>query len=331
MRKVRVGIIGAAGYTGGEALRLLAMHPQAEIAFAASASHAGSPVSAVHSDLIGTLDLAFAPPPGTAAGQDSLRDVDVVFLCSGHGTARRFMAESGLDESTKVIDLSHDYRLAAPDNDFVYGLPEHRRTRITEAYRVANPGCFATAIQLALLPLANEGLLSADIHVTAVTGSTGAGQQPTASSHFSWRSQNLSVYKAFDHQHLAEINQTLKCLQGDWDGAVNFVPMRGPFTRGILASLHLDCDLPEDRARSLFEDFYASHPFTHVVSSNPDVKQVVNTNNALLYLEKHGKYLHIVGVIDNLLKGAAGQAVQNMNLMCGLPEKAGLSLKAAVF
>ncbi|WP_299577947.1 N-acetyl-gamma-glutamyl-phosphate reductase [uncultured Sunxiuqinia sp.] len=321
---IQVGIIGGAGYTAGELIRILLNHPQAEIAFVQSSSNGGNPVTNVHRDLLGETDLQFVAEP-------DFGKVDVIFLCMGHGKSKAFVEANSLPESLKVIDLSHDYRLKAAGNEFVYGLPEINREAIRTAQYIANPGCFATGIQLAVLPLAAAGLVKNEIHVHAITGSTGAGQAPSATSHFSWRNSNVSVYKAFQHQHLGEIGQSFKQLQDSFDFDINFVPVRGNHTRGIFASVYTDFDGSLEEAVQLYETYYATHPFVFVTSENPDVKQVVNTNKAVLHLEKHGRKLLILSVTDNLLKGASGQAVQNMNLQFGLDEKAGLNLKPVSF
>jgi len=321
--KIKVGIVGGAGYTGGELIRILLHHPQAEIVFVHSNSNAGQPVYAVHTDLFGDTNIHFT---------DQLSDaIDVLFLCVGHGAARKFLEANAIAPSVKIIDLSQDFRLSAKAGDFVYGLPELQREKIREAAHIANPGCFATAIQLGLLPLAAKGLLRSEVHIHATTGSTGAGQGLSATSHFSWRNNNLSVYKAFQHQHLHEIGESLLSLQANFDHAINFVPQRGDFTRGILAAIYTESALTEDEAFQLYTEYYAEHPFTHVSLANIDLKQVVNTNKALLHIEKHGNKLFIVSIIDNLLKGASGQAVQNMNLLFGLEETMGLRLKATGF
>ena len=319
---IRAGIIGGAGYTAGELIRLLVNHPQVGIAFVHSTSNAGNLLTEVHGGLEGETSMRFC-------AEYDLTSIDVVFLCSAHGQSRTWMAEQRLPEGLRIIDLAQDFR--DESEGFVYGLPEMNRRRIREARRVANPGCFATAIQLALLPLAAAGLLEDEVHVTAVTGSTGAGVKPSATTHFSWRSDNLSVYKAFSHQHLLEIGRNLRLLQPAFGSEINFVPMRGDFTRGILASVYTNCPLDEEAARKLYADYYAGAAFTHVAERAVDLKQVVNTNKALVHAAKHGSKLHVVSVIDNLLKGASGQAVQNMNLMFGLDEREGLRLKASAF
>ncbi len=320
-KKFTIGIIGGGGYTAGELLRILLHHPAAEIRGVYSRSQTGKPVTAVHRDLQGECDLHFST--------DIFPDVDVLFLCSGHGKSAEFLGANPLPEGTCVIDLSQDFR--DESQGFVYGLPELNRERIRTARKIANPGCFATAIQLALLPLAKAGKLPGEVHVSAITGSTGAGQAPTATTHFSWRSHNISVYKPFQHQHLAEILRSLAQLQPGFTRPLRFIPFRGSFTRGILASVYLQTDLSLKAAEQMFADYYANHPFVHLSAENIDVKQVVNTNKALLHLERHGDVLLIVSAIDNLTKGAAGQAVQNMNLMFGLPETMGLRLKPVGF
>ncbi len=327
MKKIKIGIAGGAGYTGGELLRILVNHPNAEIVFIHSKSNAGKFIYEVHTDLIGDTDFKFT---------DKLtNDIDVLFLCVGHGEAQKFLTENNISEKTKIIDLSQDFRLnqqsSINNRQFIYGLPELNRDQIKTAKNIANPGCFATCIQLALLPLAANSLLKKDIHISATTGSTGAGQSLNATSHFTWRQNNLSIYKAFEHQHLAEIGQSLNFLQKDFTSEINFIPYRGSFTRGIIASVYTDCDLSLDEVQKMYHDYYETHPFMYVSKTNIDLKQVVNTNKCLLYLQKHNNKLLITSVIDNLLKGASGQAVQNMNLMFGLDEMAGLKLKAAYF
>jgi N-acetyl-gamma-glutamyl-phosphate reductase len=321
---IKIGIIGGAGYTAGELLRILLNHPEADIVFVQSSSNAGNLISDVHDDLLGETQLKFTP-------EMPLDTVDVVFLCMGHGKSVEFMQQNKLPERLKVIDLSHDFRLKRTGNEFVYGLPELNRETIKTARYIANPGCFATGIQLALLPLAAEGLLTDEVHVQAITGSTGAGQKPTETSHFSWRSSNVSAYKIFEHQHEGEILQSLKQLQPKFDKDFNFVPIRGNHTRGIFVSAYTNFKGSVEEAFQLFEDFYQPHPFVFVTKTNPGVKQVVNTNKAVIYLEKHGSKLVIISITDNLIKGASGQAVQNMNLMFGLDEKTGLNLKPVAF
>ncbi len=320
MNKVRVGIAGGSGYTGGELLRILLRHPAAEIRAATSRSNAGKPVSEVHADLLGETELAFS--------NAIAEEIDVLFLCLGHGESANYLRAHQFGERTKIIDLSQDHRLAP---DFVYGLPELHREAITRAKHVANPGCFATCIQLALLPLAQRGLIRSEVHVSAITGSTGAGQSLAETLHFSWRNNNISVYKAFEHQHLPEIYQSMKFLQPAPEMKINFIPFRGSFTRGILSAIYLETDLSLKAAYEMYEAYYTAHPFVHVSRKNPDVKQVVNTNNGVVYLERHEGKLFLISVIDNLVKGASGQAVQNMNLMFGLDETMGLRLKAMAY
>lgn len=317
---IKAGIVGGAGYTGGEMLRILLRHPQVSIAFVHSNSQAGRPVWQVHEDLEGETDLHFS------AGFHT--QVDVLFLCVGHGQAQMFLQEHPVPEEVAVIDLSQDFRL---DPSFVYGLPELNKAAIRESKRIANCGCFATAIQLGLLPLAQAQLLNQEVHIHAITGSTGAGQSLSPTSHFSWRANNLQVYKAFEHQHLKEIRRSLKQLQPDLSHALNFIPVRGDFTRGILASIYTDCTLSEVELIDLYQSYYADAPFTLLSGRNPSLKQVVNTNKCVLYLEKHEDKVFIVSLIDNLIKGASGQAVQNMNLIFGLDETAGLHLKPIGF
>ncbi len=321
---IKVGIIGGAGYTAGELIRILLNHPQAEIAFVQSSSNAGNLLSDVHTDLLGDTDITFISEPDFSS-------VDVVFFCMGHGKSKEFLQKNTLPEQVKIIDLSHDFRIKREGNYFVYGLPEMNRELICKSAKIANPGCFATGIQLAVLPLAAAGLISDELHVNAITGSTGAGQAPSATSHFSWRNNNLSVYKAFEHQHLGEIGQSFKQLQPDFIYDINFIPVRGNHTRGIFASVYTKFDGSLEEAVKLYQDYYESHPFVFVSKTNPDLKQVVNTNKAIVYLEKHGNKLMILSVIDNLLKGASGQAVQNMNLIFGLEETIGLNLKGVAF
>ena len=324
---VRVGIIGGAGYTGGEATRLLLNHSDAELVFVHSNSNGGNLLSDVHTDLLGETDMRF-----TAELCD---DVDAVLLCVGHGDARKFLEANPLPEHIRVIDLSQDFRLAAGSEiggrKFVYGLPEVNREKIRTAHNIANPGCFATCLQLGMLPLAAAGLLKGDVHVSAVTGSTGAGQKLAATSHFSWRVNNFSVYKSFEHQHLREIGETIRSLMPEYGGAINFIPARGDFSRGIFASIYTDCDLSEEQAVELYKEYYKDAAFTFVSDKGTNLKQVVNTNKCFVHVEKHGDKLLVTSQIDNLLKGASGQAVQNLNLMFGLDERAGLRLKATAF
>lgn len=324
MQKIKIGVIGGAGYTAGELLRILIYHPQVDIVFVNSSSNAGNPVTAVHSGLIGETDLVFT-------AELPLEKVDALFLCSAHGDSKKFIEANEIPKQVKIIDLSTDYRAKSPDHDFVYGLPELNRDAIKKATHVANPGCFATAIQVALLPLASKGLLQDEIHVNAITGSTGAGVKPSSTSHFSWRNNNISIYKPFGHQHLHEIGQSINQLQPDFNKSVNFIPVRGNFTRGIYVTAYTRCSLTLDEANALYQEYYKDAAFTFLTDKNPDLKQVVNTNKAIVYLEKHGDKLLVVSMIDNLLKGASGQAIQNMNLMFGLDEKTGLGLKAAGF
>ncbi|MGL6179491.1 MAG: N-acetyl-gamma-glutamyl-phosphate reductase [Tannerellaceae bacterium] len=321
---IKVGIIGGAGYTAGELIRLLINHPDAEIVFINSSSNASNKITDVHGGLYGETELTFT---------DALpfEDVDVLFLCSAHGDSKKFLDNNNVPDNVKIIDLSTDYRMEAPDHDFVYGLPELNRKRIIRSNRIANPGCFATAIQLALLPLAKEQLIQSEVHINAITGSTGAGVKPSTTTHFSWRNDNISIYKAFDHQHLNEIGQTMRQLQDNFNHAINFIPVRGDFARGIFCSAYLDCNLELEEVKRLYQAFYDDHSFTFITEKAPDLKQVVNTNKCLIHLSKHGNKLLIVSVIDNLLKGASGQAVHNMNLLFGLEETVGLHLKPVAF
>ncbi len=333
--RVRAGIVGGAGYTGGELIRLLLNHPNAEISFVLSKSNSGNPLYKVHQDLIGETGILFT--------SELSNDIDVLFLCTGHGEARKFLEANNIASDTKIIDLSNDFRLAAnafyhgsiKENTadlitryFVYGLPELNKEQIQSAQNIANPGCFATAIQLGLLPLAQAGLLS-DVYTTGITGSTGAGQGLSSTAHFSWRANNIQAYKTLTHQHISEIQESLHQLQDNDGVAVHFIPWRGDFTRGIYASSTLDCGLPFDEIKHLYKTFYAYQHFTHVSDTMIDLKQVVNTNKCLIHLEKQGNKLVVHSAIDNLLKGASGQAVQNMNLMFGLEETAGLKLKGS--
>jgi N-acetyl-gamma-glutamyl-phosphate reductase len=367
-RPANVGIIGSAGYTGGELLRLLLAHPQVRIAFAHSTSSAGKALHEVHPDLLGeTFDAPQALHESHAS--DAPRFVggnvpelltntgaEVLFLCVGHGEARKFLAENEIPSSVCVIDLSHDFRYPSDDgsaihdvsdanntnntnntnnaSNWLYGLPELNRDQLRGAARIANPGCFATCIQLGLLPLASAGALSehVPVHTSAITGSTGAGQSLAATSHFSWRSNNVSIYKAFTHQHLREIRASLSQASASKNAPrINFIPYRGSFTRGILAASYVQSDLSAEQAMALYADYYATHPFVHLSAESPDVKQVVNTNKCVIAIERHDDSLLVISAIDNLLKGASGQAVQNMNLACGFSETAGLRLKAVAF
>jgi len=332
-----IGILGAAGYTGGELIRVLLNHPQAKIVFANSESNAGNLVSDVHEGLTGETDLRFTD-------QMPFDQVDVVFFCFGHGKSEAFLKEHVIPANVKIIDLAQDFRLKGTDlqarertdmtpahHDFVYGLPEINKEAIQKAQHVANPGCFATAIQLALLPAAYLNLLKEDVSVNAITGSTGAGQKPGATTHFSWRTDNLSIYKPFQHQHIAEIRQSLKQVQGYLDADIDFIPYRGNFARGIFCTAVVRTPAPIEDIVETYQDFYRDAAFTHYTDKSIDLKQVVNTNKALVHCEKYGQKLLITSAIDNLLKGAVGQAVQNMNLMFGLDETAGLRLKASAF
>lgn len=329
---IKAGIIGAAGYTGGELIRLLINHPEVQIAFAQSGSNAGNLLSKVHADLVGETDLKFS--------ETHNYDVDVIFFCAGHGEAKKFVSANDIPSNIKLIDIGNDFRLNADAEinrrTFVYGLPELQRDKIKAANNIANPGCFATAIQLGLLPLAKAGLLPQDIYTTGITGSTGAGQSLSATSHFSWRQNNISAYKTLTHQHNDEIQQSLHQLQNVFpaapkDGGLSFIPWRGDFTRGIFISSQFKCDLSLEELNVLYSEYYKDHPFTTVIKEPLFLKQVVNTNKAVIQLEKAGTTLVVHSAIDNLLKGASGQAVQNMNLIFGLEETKGLKLKANYF
>jgi len=319
---IKAGIIGGAGYTAGELIRILVNHPDAELGFVHSESSAGKHLYEVHEGLFGDTDLCFSD-------KVDLSGVDVLFLCSAHGKSREFWASHPCPEGLKIVDLAQDFR--DESEGYVYGLPEWQRSKIAAASKVANPGCFATAIQLGILPMASAGLLKGDVNITAVTGSTGAGVKPGATTHFSWRNDNLSTYKVFTHQHLIEIKRNIALLQPGCEAALNFVPMRGDFARGIFASITMDCELDGDEALALYKNYYADAAFSFVSDTAVDLKQVVNTNKCIIALEKHGNKLVVSSVIDNLLKGASGQAVQNMNLIFGLPEHSGLKLKASAF
>ena len=333
MKKINVGIAGGAGYTGGELLRILAHHPEVHISFVHSSSNAGKPVASVHTDLVGDTDLVFT--------NTFLDTIDVLFLCVGHNEAKKILTEQNFAASISMIDLSQDFRLTPndtiADRTFVYGLPELNREKIITAKNIANPGCFATAIQLALLPLAKAGLLQ-DIYTTGITGSTGAGQSLSATSHFSWRANNIQAYKTLDHQHVFEIVQSLNQLQSDaplstsGEGSgLHFVPWRGDFTRGIYTSSVMDCSLPLEAVQEMYASYYAAHPFVVLSDTAIHLKQVVNTNKCVLQIEKQGNKLVVHSAIDNLIKGASGQAVQNMNLLFGLDETTGLLFKANFF
>jgi len=329
---IKVGIVGGAGYTGGELIRLLINHPEIEIVFIHSRSNTGKLVSSLHNDLLGEMHLKFS---------DQLnQDVDILFLCAGHGEAKKFLEENNIAAKINIIDLSQDFRLieksTIKNRKFIYGLPELNRKEIVSAKNIANPGCFATAIQLGLLPLAQEGLLK-EVYTTGITGSTGAGQNPTGTSHFSWRANNIQAYKTLTHQHLYEIHQSLHKLQESFPlyfgqgPAVKFVPWRGDFTRGIFISSQVNCGLDAAEVRILYHDFYKDDPFTFLSEESISLKQVVNTNKCVIQVEKVGENLVVHSAIDNLLKGASGQAVQNMNLMFGMDETTGLKLKATGF
>lgn len=324
---INIGIIGGSGYTAGELLRLLSNHPQATIDFVYSTTNSGSPIASVHQDLLGELNINFT--------KNANPEVDVVFLCLGHGQSKAFLSANIFSEKTRIIDLGNDFRLSADANfegkEFVYGLPELNRKAIQEAKYIANPGCFATAIQLALLPLAQKGLLQNDVHINATTGSTGAGVQPSATSHHPWRTGNMSHYKAFEHQHLDEINQSLKQLQNGFDSELLFIPNRGDFTRGIFATLYTKLTTDFEDVTHIYKEYYAYENFVNVTTNTISLKLAVQTNKCFISLEQKGNYLLITSVIDNLIKGASGQAIQNMNLMFGLEETMGLRLKAAGF
>lgn len=321
---IRVGIIGGAGYTAGELIRLLINHPDVELTFVNSTSNAGNLITDVHEGLYGETTMRFTD-------ELPLDEIDCLFFCTAHGDTKKFMESHTVPDTVKIVDLSMDYRIKSAEHDFVYGLPELNRRQICSAKHIANPGCFATCIQLGLLPLAKHLMLNSDIHVNAITGSTGAGVKPSATSHFSWRNDNISIYKPFTHQHLAEIKQSFSQLQNSFDSAIRFIPVRGNFSRGIFATTYLDCKVDIDEIRKIYEEYYSDHSFTFVVEKNPDLKQVVNTNKCLIYLQKYEDQLLIVSVIDNLLKGASGQAVHNMNLLFGLEETIGLHLKPSAF
>lgn len=321
---IKAGIIGGAGYTAGELIRLLLNHPDTEIVFVNSSSNAGNKVTDVHAGLFGETDLVFTD-------RLPLNEIDVLFFCTAHGDTKKFLENHPVPESVGIIDLSMDYRIESPEHPFVYGLPELNRKRIVRATRIANPGCFATAIQLGLLPLARHLMLNSEIHVNAITGSTGAGVKPSATSHFSWRNDNISIYKPFTHQHLPEIRQSLTQLQNSFRSDIRFIPVRGNFSRGIFVSTYFECKVGLEEIRRIYEEYYDDHSFTFITDRNPDLKQVVNTNKCLIYLEKYDNQLLVISAIDNLLKGASGQAVHNMNLLFGLEETTGLHLKPSAF
>ncbi len=321
---IKVGIIGGAGYTAGELLRLLLLHPEVEIKFVHSTSNAGNYITDVHGGLLGETDLVFT-------NEMPFEEIDLLFFCTAHGDTRKFLDSHAMPDELKIIDLSMDYRIKSNDHDFIYGLPELNRRNTCKSRYVANPGCFATCIELGLLPLAKEHLLKGDVSVNAITGSTGAGVKPSATTHYSWRDNNISIYKPFEHQHVPEIMQSIKQLQPDFDGSIDFIPYRGCFPRGIFATLVVKCDLDIETLYKLYETYYERDSFTHIVERPLDLKQVVNTNKCLIHLEKHGDKLLITSVIDNLLKGASGTAIHNMNLLFGLAETVGLQLKPSAF
>ena len=321
---IKCGIIGGAGYTAGELIRLLLNHPDAELTFINSSSNAGNKITDVHGGLYGETDLVFT-------SELPLDSIDLLFFCTAHGDTKKFMENHTVPENVKIIDLSMDYRIEGPEHDFVYGLPELNRRRICNARHIANPGCFATCIQLGVLPLAKHLMLNSDLHVNAITGSTGAGVKPSSTSHFSWRNDNISIYKPFTHQHLAEINQSLSQLQKSYSSRINFIPVRGNFSRGIFATTYIDCKIDLVEIRRIYEEYYDDHSLTFITDKNTDLKQVVNTNKCLIHLQKIDDKLLIISMIDNLLKGASGQAVHNMNLLFGLEETVGLHLKPSAF
>ena len=318
--KAKIGIMGAAGFTGGELIRLLLNHPKISLASLQSRSQAGKKISDVHPDLLGDIELVFS--------ENILPNLDIVFLCLPHGESKYIVKNQQFGTNTKIIDLSNDFRLNTNAKDFVYGLPELNKIKIKEAKNIANPGCFATAIQLGLLPMANAQKLNNDIHISAITGSTGAGIKGEPTVHFSWRTNNISVYKAFNHQHLGEINESLLQLQPNLSSEINFIPYRGNFTRGIIATTYTKFEGSIEYVKNLYQTFYQNHPFVVVSDINIDLKQVINTNKCIIYLEKQGNKLLIISIIDNLIKGASGQAIQNMNLMMGWEETTGLHLKS---
>ena len=324
---LQVGIIGGAGYTAGELIRLLINHPKTNLDFVYSTSNAGNKISSIHQDLVGSIEMNFT---------DSINsDVDVLFLCLGHGNSTAFLENNTFSSKTKIIDLSNDFRLIKDEvfdgKTFVYGLPELQKDKIQSANYIANPGCFATALQLAILPLADEGLLNDDVHINATTGATGAGTSLSKTTHFTWRDNNFSYYKPFTHQHLGEIHQTVNQLQNDFNSEINFMPNRGNFSRGIFATIYTKFEGSLEDAKSIFKEFYKDAAFTFVSDDDLHLKQVVNTNKCLIHLHKHDNKLLITSIIDNLLKGASGQAIQNMNLMYDFEETEGLNLKANYF
>jgi len=319
---IKIGVVGGTGFTGGELLRILANHTSSDVKWVYSRSYAGKPISAAHLDLEGIFNLEFV--------DQCAWDIDLVFLCLPHETAYDFVQKEQIPEHVKIIDLSRDYRLENRDG-FVYGLPEINKAELKMASKIANPGCFATCIQLALVPLAKENALKTDVHVTGVTGSTGAGKGLSARTHFTWRTSNISVYKALKHQHISEISQSINQLQPSFDQRINFVPMRGNFTRGILASIYTDTEWTQEEAIVHYTKFFQDHPFVQVTEDPVDMKQVVNTNRVKISVNVVNKQIHLVSIIDNLIKGASGQAVQNMNLMFGLEETTGLNLKSIAY
>lgn len=324
---LQIGIIGGAGYTAGELIRILLNHPKAIINFVYSTSNAGNKLHMVHQDLIGSTDLSFSSEINT--------NIDVLFLCLGHGNSKSFLEKNKFSESTKIIDLSNDFRLTADKTldtkEFIYGLPELNKEAIKKAKHIANPGCFATALQLAILPLASNNFLLNDVHINAVTGATGAGTSLSKTTHFTWRANNFSHYKAFNHQHLGEIHQSIKLLQSDFNSEINFIPNRGDFSRGIFATAYTKFNGTINDAKKMYFQYYKNAPFTIISDKEIHLKQVINTNKCLIHLAKHNDKLLITSCIDNLLKGASGQAVQNMNLMYGFPETTGIQLKATYF
>ncbi|MDR1380619.1 MAG: N-acetyl-gamma-glutamyl-phosphate reductase [Tannerella sp.] len=321
---IKTGIIGGAGYTAGELIRLLINHPDVEIVFVNSSSNAGNKLADVHEGLFGETEMRFT-------GNFPLEEIDLLFFCTAHGDTKKFLESHPVPGDLKIIDLSQDYRIASPSHEFVYGLPELNRRAICKSKYVANPGCFATGIQLALLPLAKHLMINHPVHVNAITGSTGAGVKPSDTSHFSWRNSNISIYRPFEHQHLDEIRQSLAQLQKSFKAPIDFIPVRGDFARGIFTTAYMDCKIELDEIRRIYGEYYDDHSFTFVTDRNPDLKQVVNTNKCLLHLQKIEGKLLIVSVIDNLLKGASGQAVHNMNLLFNLEETVGLHLKPSAF
>jgi N-acetyl-gamma-glutamyl-phosphate reductase len=324
---LEIGIIGGAGYTAGELIRLLLNHPKSKINFVYSTSNAGNKLYKVHQDLIGATEIRFTSEINS--------NVDVLYLCLGHGNSTAFLEKNSFSENTRIIDLSNDFRLLADKNfdgkEFVYGLPELQREKIKTAKYIANPGCFATALQLAILPLAANGLLQNDVHINAVTGATGAGTSFSSTTHFTWRDNNFTHYKAFNHQHLGEIHQTVHQLQANFNSEINFMPNRGNFSRGIFATTYTKFNGSIEDAKEIYQAYYKDAVFTFVSENDIHMKQVVNTNKCLLHVAKHGDKLLITSTIDNLLKGASGQAIQNMNLMYGFEERLGLNLKANYF